>query len=498
MVVHMSLGATLASASFGLNAVGLTGIVVWHLIPERHASTRLLVQIAFFLAMTSLVLWHGILPHRFEGDDGSQPTPLPLVTAKLLWWMHLAWALIGFVRIYLVIEGHPREARLVQDLVVGGVYVGVAASMLAFVFGVPIGTLVATSGVIAIILGLALQNTLGDVFSGVALTIGRPYGIGDWIVLGDGTEGRVVESNWRSTHLLTYVGNIVVLPNSVLAKLALTNVSRPTEAHILTMGMRIAPTRMPSVIVEVLRTALASCNGIVRDPPPAVAVRELDATALKVELQFTVRSPAHRTPARNEVIDRVYRHCKSAGLLLALPPTAGILATELPTEEKASTPSVTPLNLIDAIPLFSRLTPVERRTLADACSTREFAKGDVIAGRGDVLMSLMMVRAGTIALRRDSETLGFLSPGDCFGEMGLFAGSGEPHRLEAATRVTVYVIRQEVFAELLADRPALAEDLAHELAGRDLETSADNPSGVRHEGGGQSLMRTIQTFLRRG
>ncbi len=78
----MSLGATLTSASFELNAVGLAGIVVWHLIPERRASTRLLVQIPFFLAMTSLILWHGILPYRFEGDDGSQPTPLPLITAK--------------------------------------------------------------------------------------------------------------------------------------------------------------------------------------------------------------------------------------------------------------------------------------------------------------------------------------------------------------------------------------------------------------------------------
>ncbi|MGK9164983.1 mechanosensitive ion channel [Inquilinus limosus] len=67
-------------------------------------------------------------------------------------------------------------------------------SVLAFVFGIPIGTLVATSGVIAIILGLALQNTLGDVLSGIAMTLGRPFGIGDWIVLSDGTEGRVVGS----------------------------------------------------------------------------------------------------------------------------------------------------------------------------------------------------------------------------------------------------------------------------------------------------------------
>lgn len=154
----MSLDAFLASPLVQLNLVGIAGIVVWHLIPRRRANTRLVVQIAFFVVMSAILVGNDIAPHRFEGDSA-----LLLVSAKLLWWVHLAWAMIGFVRIYLVFEGWPGEARLLQDLVVGVVYLGTALSVLAFVFGVPIGTLVATSGVIAIILGLALQNTLGDV-----------------------------------------------------------------------------------------------------------------------------------------------------------------------------------------------------------------------------------------------------------------------------------------------------------------------------------------------
>jgi small-conductance mechanosensitive channel len=183
--------------------------------------------------------------------------------------VHLAWAIIGLVRIYLVLEGQPREARLLQDLVVGVVYPGTALSILAFVFGVPIGALVATSGVIAIVLGLALQNTLGDVFSGIALTLGRPYG------LSDGTEGRVVESTWRSTHVLTSANNVVVLPNSLLAKLGLTNISRPDGRHSVTLTVRVAPTRMPAIVVDVMRSVLLSCNSIVQEPPPIVALKGL-------------------------------------------------------------------------------------------------------------------------------------------------------------------------------------------------------------------------------
>ena len=160
--------------------------------------------------------------------------------------------------------------------------------------GVPIGTLVATWGVIAVILGLALQNTLSDVFSGIALSLGRPYVIGDWILLSDGTEGRVVESTWRSTHLLTSANNVVVLPNSFLAKLGLTNISRPDETHLVSLLVRVAPTRMPSIILDVMRSVLLSCNSIVKEPPPIIALKGLDATALEIELLFRVSSPAQR------------------------------------------------------------------------------------------------------------------------------------------------------------------------------------------------------------
>ncbi|MDM9624890.1 mechanosensitive ion channel family protein [Rhizobium sp. S152] len=456
----------LTSPRMSLIVVGLVGIVAWHLIPNEKANTRLIVQILFFGVMSAILLAGGIVPYRFEGQRMDAREAAISAVAKALWWIHLAWAIIGFIRIYLVLDGAPREARLLQDLVVGVVYLCVALSVLAFVFGIPIGTLVATSGVIAIVLGLALQNTLSDVFSGIALTLGRPYVIGDWILLSDGTEGRVMESTWRATHILTAANNLVVLPNSFLAKLGLTNISRPDEAHLLTLAIRLAPTRMPAIIRDVMRSALASCNSIVREPPPIVALKALDATALEIELQFRVASPALRTAARNEVLDLVYRHCKSAGILLAVPATASVLQMELPTEENTQPPRVTPLELIEAIPIFVTLTKEEKQVLAEATIAREFGKGDVIVREGELLSSLMMIRAGVVMMRHDGIDRGRLAPGDFVGETGLLAGMGEVATLEALTRVTVYEIDQRSLAPLLLNRPALAEDLAAILASR--------------------------------
>ncbi|OWV99813.1 mechanosensitive ion channel family protein [Rhizobium sp. R693] len=317
-----------------INLLGVAGIVIWHLQGRNRPTARLVVQILFFAGMTAVLIFAGILPHRVDETQFSGLMDVLSISARVLWWTHLAWTLIGFVRIYIVLERRPREARLLQDLIVAVVYLGVALSILGFVFKAPIGTLVATSGVVAIIFGLALQNTLGDVFSGIALTLGRPFAIGDWIVMSDGTEGRVIENNWRSTFLLTGAHNVVVLPNSVLAKVGLTNLSRPDETHQITLLVRIDASHRPQLVEEAMRTALRGSTRIVQDPPPIVALKGIDAMTIETELQFRVTSPANRTPARNEVIDLVHNYCRQSGLSLAMPPRSYLYASPEADEVK--------------------------------------------------------------------------------------------------------------------------------------------------------------------
>jgi len=478
--------------------VGLAGIVVWHAIPRRYSITRLIVQIAFFLTMSVLLLDGAVVP--YEPTRGNQTTAEAILvgSAKVLWWVHLAWALIGFVRIYLVFEQKPREARLLQDLVVGVVYVGMLLSILAFVFGAPIGTLIATSGVFAIILGLALQNTLSDVFSGIALNLGRPYVLGDWIVLSDGTEGRVVETNWRSTHLLTWSHNVVALPNSLLAKVGLTNVSSPEESHGLSVTIRVAPTKMPAIVAEVMSAALQSSDMILKEPPPAVAIKGLDAAAIEVDLLFRVANVGQRVPAMNEVFDLVYRHSKSKGLRLATPASSSILLSDLPSDDAANPPQVTPLELINAISIFSALTDDEKKALATTVTVRTYRKGDIIARQGEMLPSLMIVRMGSIARERgddeaNPQEIGHLAPGDFFGETGLLAGIGERSTLRAMSHVVVYEIDHQSLAPLLLDRPEMAEDLAAVLSARMSSVGGGGAAGQQPPNSKPALLKAIQT-----
>ena len=75
---------------------------------------------------------------------------------EILWRLWAAWFLVAVLRAFIVIENRPREGKLIQDVLAGVTYLCAVLAIIAFVFGVSIQGLLATSGVIAIVLGLAL------------------------------------------------------------------------------------------------------------------------------------------------------------------------------------------------------------------------------------------------------------------------------------------------------------------------------------------------------
>lgn len=448
---------TLAAAGAFVSRVALRNNPTWHLM----------FQVTFFVVLTVLLLYHGIVPYEAGPPTASGVQKIFIGIAKVIWWINAAWALVGFTRVFLIFERRPREGRLIQDLVVGIIYLGAVLSVVANVFSLPVGTLIATSGVLAIILGLALQSTLSDVFSGIALNLGRPYVIGDLIVLGDGTEGRVVETNWRATHLLNSKNDLVVLPNSDLAKARLINMSSPDRSHGVSITVRLSPTTAPTAILDVMRSVLLSSTTILNSPEPGIQIKSLDGSAVELELSFRVADIATAGAAQNEIYDLIYRHSMAAGIPLA---SAIGEHDSLPAKDSPSSMRSTQMRLLDAIPLFKTLTEDEKEVLANAMSRRTFHKDEVVAEQGCEMKSLVIVRTGVLVVTRKEEhrqlELNRLAPGDYFGEASLLTGAGETGSVRALAYTVVYEISKSTLAPLLHDRPSLVEELGLILSRR--------------------------------
>jgi len=169
-----------------------------------------------------------------------------------------------------VLGQQPRESKLVQDLLAALIYLTATFAIIADVFDLPVKGLLATSGALAIIIGLALQSSLGDVFSGIVLISSA---LTAWATghSDDTVQGKVIETNWRATHILTGNQDVAIIPNSVIAKTKLVNCSTPDQdprrQHPGQIGALADPRRGCNLLKECFSAARTSCARLNRPSP---------------------------------------------------------------------------------------------------------------------------------------------------------------------------------------------------------------------------------------
>jgi small-conductance mechanosensitive channel len=445
----------------------VAGFLMTRLALHGRPIRQLLCQLATIAGLTAMLVVAGVIP--FEPTPVMDPTITYFVTSafKIVWWLAASWLLAGIVRTILVFKRRPVETRFLQDLCSGLIYGSAIMGIIANVFDMAISGLLAASGVIAIVLGLALQSTLSDVFSGVVLNITKPYHPGDWVIL-DGLEGRVIETNWRATQILTDTNDVAFVPNSIIAKSKLLNASRPSGSHGLKVVVRLDPAVAPSGAVAVLETAMLGCNRILRIPAATVTVRSLDAVAMECELAFFVPLIEQGPDAQNEVFDLVYRHCASASIRLA-PPSGSAFA--LPA--RGALPDLTdaPKRLLQRLSVFASLSDDERVALAPMVKRRTFKAGDVLVEQGIVAQALFILTSGVLAALQqhdggEIEVLR-LAPGDCFGQASVMTGAMTTFKVKALTRAVVYEIAKDDIAPILKKRPVIAGELSQIMTQRE-------------------------------
>jgi small-conductance mechanosensitive channel/CRP-like cAMP-binding protein len=457
----------------------VAGVVLTRIACRDNPVAHFLCQFASFAGFTAMLSVAAVSPFKPTPVMDLTITTVTVSVFKMVWWLAASWLLAGLMRAALVFRRQPKETRFLQDLCAGAIYVCAGLGIVADVFDVPLNGLLAASGLIAIVLGLALQSTLGDVFSGVVLNLEKPYRPGDWITLEGGMAGCVIETNWRATHLLTLANDLAVIPNSVISKARLVNTSTPRRAHGITVTIRLDPTVAPLAAVLVLETALLSCTRILRVPRAIVSVRSLDAVALECELMVFIERIEDSPEAQNEVFDRLYRHALSAGIRLAPPSDSALI---LPPRGQPLQPAEVPMRLLERLPIFLPLSSDERLLLAPKMRRRTFKPGDILIDQGIVATTLFILVSGVLAAFQhhdaaDAEILRY-APGDCFGQASLLTGATTVFKVRALTRAVVYEIARDDLAPILKARPAIAAELGQimairEAAGKDRLSELD-------------------------
>ncbi|MGB0671664.1 MAG: ABC transporter substrate-binding protein, partial [Rhodospirillales bacterium] len=239
------------------------------------------------LAAEATVL--GWLSTHAEGRDYLEPA---ITTFQVLWWMIPTWLIVQAVERFIWRPLELRTGRVVPRVVrvfaamilytIGGL------GVVAFVFDQTVTSLLATSGVLAMILGLAIQMNLSNVFSGLAINVETPFRIGDWIKVGDYEPGEVVAITWRTTRLRTRDSNIICIPNSVASDSTVENFSYPEETYRLELMVHADPGARPQWVEKILRDAITSTAGIHKKPLPEIVFTGVQEWSAAYAVRFFV------------------------------------------------------------------------------------------------------------------------------------------------------------------------------------------------------------------
>jgi small-conductance mechanosensitive channel len=450
--------------AFGLMVLG--GLTT-HFLLKSHPLARAILRVMVLILLTVVLVNADIVPYQPLRFTGTPFLDAVHAALKVAWWLFAAWFLVGFLRAFVIVEHRPREGKLLQDLLAGLIYLVAVFAIIAYVFDLPIQGLLATSGVVAIILGLALQSTLGDVFSGVVLNFSRPYRPGDWISLEGGTDGRVIEMNWRATHVLTGRRDLAIVPNSTIAKSKIVNVSSPSGIHGVTITVQLDAKTPPAAGAEILQHAILNCRLIVATPAPTVTVKSINATYTEFEITFFVEELASSVKAQNQLFDLIFRHLAVAGIDLA---TAQNQSGPAGEDQSSQNRKTGPERLLELVAIFASLTTEERKAIAAKLKPKSYDKDEVLVEPGTILHSLFIVGAGVLSFTREESEgeieLLRIGPGDHFGEIGMLTGASATAKISALIPATVYELANDDLSPILQARPEVAQGLCRALAQR--------------------------------
>ncbi|HLR06020.1 MAG TPA: mechanosensitive ion channel family protein [Pyrinomonadaceae bacterium] len=361
-----------------------------------------------------------------------------------------------------------------------------------------LGALFTTSAIFGVIIGLALQDTLGNFFSGISLQADRPFQIGDVIVVSQQKHTGVVEGiTWRAIKIRTFQNHIVLVSNSNAAKEAI-EVAPRDNLNARLIFFSTVYTDSPAKTIHVVREAVRDADNVSEKITPIVRIRNLGESSIEWEIKYWLEDYAKYNDTDALVRQRTWYALRRNGLTFAFPTRT--LHLERKVTARPTTAEDEIADRLSAVDVFAPLSTDELRQLAMATVGHVFAPGETLIRAGDEGSSMFVVHNGRVQVQLTesgkSRPVAVLSEGNFFGEMALFTGEPRTASVVALEETEVLEIGHAAMKHLFETNPSLVESISWTIAERraGLAASAEQatPNSLAESAG---LLTSIKRFF---
>lgn len=387
-------------------------------------------------------------------------------------WTRVTATVFGFLVILLLINAfnlaffqtakkgtwRQRVPSIFVELVRLVLIIVFVALLFSFVWDADIGGLFTALGIGSIVVGLALQNAVGSVISGLLLLFEQPFELGDWLDA-DGVRGQVVEVNWRSVHISTDDG-IRIVPNANLASSSIVNLSRSEGAFGVSTLIRFSTDDPPQAVIAVCREV---ARGLPQTAPDAEATVTPQPKG-RYSVYLTLNSPADEFSGPRLFKTRIWYAARRAGLHYD-----NDLTDNYQSEENYR------FALLQVAPALYLSNEDALKFRQDVVLER-YGAGEVVQPRGSVPEGMRFILSGTAALAVRAVDGGEV-PVTELGRLEIIGLTSLTRQavsasITAVTDLAVILVPNTVLDQFVESNPDLALNIGTEIDNRRAKTKA--------------------------
>ena len=316
------------------------------------------------------------------------------------------------------------------------------------------------STILGIVVGLALQDTLGNLFAGIALQADQPFQIGDVINIQNNRWTGVVEQvSWRGVKIRTFQNKIVVISNSSLGK-EFIEVAPRDNLNARLVFFNTIYSVSPSRTIQLIREAVRQVENVSPKIRPIVRIRNLGDNGIDFEVKYWLEDYTKYNDTDALIRQRVWYSFQRENIHFAFP------TRTLYHEKQDIVPNFTEsvneiFERLNEVPLFTPLTDEETQQIAETVEAKIFSTGEKIVRRGQEGNSMFVIHRGSVKVQINEDgkikVLRTLSEGEFFGEMGLFTGEPRTATVVAQEETEVLEIKHTCLKPILEENPDLVE-----------------------------------------
>ena len=366
---------------------------------------------------------------------------------------------------------------------------------------VNLASLLTTSAVITVVIGLAVQATLNNFFSGLVIQAERLFAVGDWIDF-EGKEGRVVGISWKSTQLLTREQVLVYIPNSMLASSMFSNFSRPTKKKIARIYIGLEYGVPYNKVKQVITEITDQHPRVLKMPRVNIRLVEYGDFAIKYEIRVWHTSYAYEPQLKADIYQQLWYALRRNNIRIPFPIRDvfhGHIEREYNNNQSLSLKAQAKI-MMEQVPILSPLTDEELTDLSQNVSINLYGTGELIVQEGEDGDSMYIIRSGACDAMKTGKTgrielLSTLQQGDFFGEISLLTGEKRTATIKATQDTSLIVIKKNVFSKIISANPIISEQIAQVVLERQQNNGVAMDATEDITINSRKFIETIKTFF---